>query len=134
MLRTDQYASVCLGPLLFALPIAEVDADTPVPGAKWQFALDTDAVHGEAGITVGRKPMPAHWDWPLDAPVVLRAPVRSFDWQPTDVQALPAAPVSGTRSASVSLVPYGCTKFRISMFPVTARAWKERQSAGPNSE
>ena len=31
------YASVYLGPLLFALPIAEVDADTPVPDATWQF-------------------------------------------------------------------------------------------------
>jgi hypothetical protein len=121
------YASVYLGPLLFALPIAEVDADTPVPDATWQFALDTDAVHANAGITVERQPMPAHWNWPLAAPVVIRAPVQSFDWHPTDVQALPAAPVSGTAAALVRLVPYGCTKFRIAMFPVTARAWMNMQ-------
>ncbi len=123
--RRLPYASVLLGPLLFSLPVADVDPNTPVKDAKWRYALDTDAARGDAGITVERKPMPAHWDWPLDAPIVLRVPVRSFDWQPTDVQALPARPVSGTASATVGLVPYGCTKFRISMFPVTERAWKD---------
>jgi hypothetical protein len=122
--RRLPYMSVLLGPLLFSLPIADVDPNTPVADAKWQYALDTDAARHDAGITVKRKAMPTHWDWPLDAPVILKAPVQSFDWQPTDVQALPAKPVSGT-AATVRLVPYGCTKFRISMFPVTERAWKD---------
>ncbi len=38
--------------------------------------------------------------------------------------ALPAAPVEGGQARSIGLVPYGCTKFRISMFPVTARSWQ----------
>ena len=123
--RRLPYASVLLGPLLFSLPVADVDPNTPAADAKWQYALDTDATRHDAGITVEHKSMPAHWDWPLDAPVVLKVPVQSFNWQPTDVQALPAEPVSGTAAAIVRLVPYGCTKFRISMFPVTEQAWKD---------
>jgi hypothetical protein len=129
-LRRLPYASVYLGPLLFSLPVADVDSDTPVADAKWQYALDSDAARGDAGITVERKPMPAHWDWTLDAPVVLKAPVQSFDWHPTDVQALPEKPVSGATAKPIELVPYGCTKFRISMFPVTKRAWKNPPDGG----
>ena len=119
--RRLPYASVLYGPLLFSLPIPDVDPNTPVKDAKWQYALDTDAGRRDAGITVERKPMPAHWDWPLDAPLVLTAPARAFDWKPTDAQALPDKPVTGTASETIRLVPYGCTKFRISMFPVTPR-------------
>ena len=121
--RRLPYASVLHGPLLFSLPVADIDPNTPVADAKWQYALDTDAARRDAGITVDRKSMPAHWDWPLDAPVVLKAPVQFFDWKPTDVESLPAKPIGGI-ATTVSLVPYGCTKFRISMFPVTQRAWK----------
>jgi hypothetical protein len=66
--------------------------------------------------------MPARWDWPLNAPVTLSAPGRAFDWNPSDAQALPDGPVAGTSSETLRLVPYGCTKFRVSMFPVTPRA------------
>ncbi len=121
--RRLPYASVLYGPLLFALPIADVNANTPVQDAKWQYALDTDAKRHDAGITVERQPMPARWDWPLDAPVALKVPAQSFDWRPTDAHALPEKPVTGTASETVRMVPYGCTKFRISMFPVTGRAW-----------
>jgi hypothetical protein len=86
--------------------------------------LDADAGQLNAGIKVEHKPMPAHWDWPLAAPVVLTAPARAFAWNPTDTQALPDKPVSGIASDNIHLVPYGCTKFRISMFPVTPRAWQ----------
>ena len=40
----------------------------PFKDANWQYALDTDAGQRDGGITVTRQPMPAHWDWPLDAP------------------------------------------------------------------
>jgi len=121
--RRLPYASVLCGPLLFALPIADLDPNTPASDAKWQYALDTDATRPDGGITVERRPMPARWDWPLAAPIVLKAPVQAFDWRPTDAQALPPKPVTGTASETVRLIPYGCTKFRISMFPVTSRAW-----------
>ena len=121
--RRLPYASVLYGPLLFSLPIPDVDSNTPVKEAKWQYALDTDAGQRDGGITVTRQPMPVHWDWPLNSPVILKVPAKAFDWNPTDAQALPDKPVTGTVSESVGLIPYGCTKFRISMFPVTARAW-----------
>jgi uncharacterized protein len=123
--RRLPYASVFCGPLLFALPIPDVDPNTPAKDAKWQYALDTEAERGDAGLTLERKPMPARWDWPLDAPVAVKVAARSFDWNPTDAQALPDKPVAGRASETIRLVPYGCTKFRISMFPVTPRAWPQ---------
>jgi hypothetical protein len=121
--RRLPYASVSLGPLLFALPIADQDANTPVPGVQWQYALDTVAEQNGSDITVERSPMPPAWNWPLDAPVRLRVPAQVIDWEPTDAHALPDAPVTGKGPQVIRLVPYGCTKFRISMFPVTARTW-----------
>jgi hypothetical protein len=102
--RRLPYASVLYGPLLFALPLPDVDPNTPVQDAKWQYALDTDAAARDAGIQVQRRPMPAHWDWPLDAPITLTAPARAFDWKPTDAQALPEKPVAGTSSETIGLV------------------------------
>jgi len=129
--RRLPYASVLYGPLLFALPIADVNPNTPAADARWQFALDTDAAHGDPGLKVRRRRMPRVWDWPLKAPLTIQAPARSFDWHPTDAQALPEKPVNGGSRAVIRLVPYGCTKFRISMFPVSIRAWKQDAAPGP---
>jgi hypothetical protein len=123
--RRLPYASVLYGPLLFSLPIPDLDPNTPVKDSKWQYALDTQAAGQDCGITVEHKPMPAHWNWPLAAPIILKAPAKTFDWRPTEAQALPDKPVTGTASETVKLIPYGCTKFRISMFPVTPRTWPE---------
>jgi hypothetical protein len=121
--RALPYASVNYGPLLFALPIPEKDNNTPAEGAKIGYALDANPA--DAGtIKVTRTAMPAHWDWPYNAPVSLAVPVRAFDWRPTIAQDLPAAPVAGDKSETVQLVPYGCTKFHISMFPVTPHAFE----------
>jgi hypothetical protein len=118
-LRGEPYASVSYGPLLFALPIPDtVDANTPDPNASWHFALNVE----NPGLTVERSPMPAKWDWPLNSPLKLRARVVQADWNP-DPKAprLPALPVTQAKPPiSVTLIPYGCAKFRISMFPVTA--------------
>lgn len=121
--RALPYASVNYGPLLFCLAIPEKDLNTPAEGAKWQFALDINPT--DAGkLKVKRTKMPAHWDWPLNAPLTLSVPVRSFDWKPTIAQALPNEPVVGGKPETVTLVPYGCAKFQISMFPVTPHAWE----------
>jgi uncharacterized protein len=123
--RQLPFETISYGPLLFSLPIPDVDPNTPVAGAKWQYALDNDAAQEGRDIQVERHPMPPHWDWPLSgSPIVLKVPAREFDWSPTEKQALPGAPVEGVKSEEIRLVPYGCTKFRISMFPVTAKAWK----------
>jgi hypothetical protein len=68
--------------------------------------------------------MPARWDWPYEGPIALEVPVRPIDWKPDVPQALPPAPVAGGKREIVRLVPYGCTKFHISMFPVTPHAWE----------
>jgi uncharacterized protein len=121
--RALPYASVNYGPLLFALPIAEKDDNTPAEGAKFGYALDVKP--SDAGkIKIAHTKMPARWDWPVAAPVTLRVPVRAFDWKPNIEQALPAMPVTGGRSETVTLVPYGCAKFQISMFPVTLKTWE----------
>jgi hypothetical protein len=118
-LRGAPYASVSYGPLLFALPIPETtDANTPDPAARWQVALDIQ----EPSLAVERTAMSARWDWPLNAPLKLQARVAEIIWDP-DPKAprLPFLPATKSKPAeTVTLVPYGCTKFRISMFPVTA--------------
>jgi len=121
--RRLPYESITFGPLLFALPIPDLDPNTPMPGARWQFALDNRPKKEGRDITVERKPMPPHWDWPLAAPIVLKVPAKDFAWVPTEAQALPDSPVPGHKAETIALVPYGCTKFRVSMFPVTSRAW-----------
>jgi len=131
--RRLPFASVLYGPLLFALPIPDLDANTPARDSKWQYALDTDANEPLSGMRIERKPMPGHWNWPLDAPLVVTAPARCFDWNPTDAQALPDKPVTGTASEILRLVPYGCTRFRISMFPVTSKAMVRPSRSGSAS-
>jgi hypothetical protein len=124
------YASVSYGPLLFALPIADTkDPNTPDPTARWNYALDVQGETAETDITVDRQPMPARWDWPLASPLKLRAPAVACDWTPptSKEDALPGQPVSsGSPVEAITLVPYGCTKFRVSMFPVTVKAWGSR--------
>jgi hypothetical protein len=60
--------------------------------------------------------------WPLDAPLKLRANAVEIAWNPDPKDPrLPLLPAARRKvSESITLVPYGSTKFRISMFPVTA--------------
>jgi hypothetical protein len=120
------YATVSYGPLLFALAIPDSkNANTPDPAARWNFALDLAGDKAGTDVTVERGAMPARWDWPLESPLKLRAAAVSFDWKPTHDAALPTAPVAATGEATkITLIPYGCTKFRVSMFPVTERPVK----------
>ncbi|MCZ7539206.1 MAG: hypothetical protein M5U29_04670 [Anaerolineae bacterium] len=84
--RGVPYASVSYGPLLFALPIPDtVDANTPDPSARWKFALDVQ----QPDLTVERRSMPARWDWPLAAPLLLQANAVEVAWDP-DPKSLPA--------------------------------------------
>ena len=127
------YASVSYGPLLFALPIPDARGpNTPDPAAKWNYALDVQGEKLEADITVERRPMPAKWDWPLASPLKLRANAVAIDWNPAPkAPRLPSEPIAKREPAErITLIPYGCTKFRISMFPVTERAWKVSETQG----
>ena len=79
---------------------------------------------GRAGTRLdgGAQGDAARWDWPLRRRFKLRANAVEIAWNP-DPKAprLPLLPVAKRKPAKrVTLIPYGCTKFRISMFPVTA--------------
>ncbi len=117
--KGEPYATVSYGPLLFALPIADTtDANTPDPDARWRFALDIQ----NPGFTIQRTSLSRPWNWPLAAPLSLQANAVEIDWRPDPSNPrLPPLPAT-TRKARqrVTLIPYGCTKFRISMLPVTA--------------
>ncbi len=145
--KDTPYATVSYGPLLFALGIPDTrDANTPDPAVRWNYALDASDEGAKFGLAVERRPMPARWDWPFDSPLKLHAFARSFDWKPIPRESLPTGgalsgeaasafhiakvttllpaepvPSSGTPE-TITLVPYGCAKFRISMFPITHRA------------
>lgn len=77
------------------------------------------------GMTIKRHAMPAKWDWPYAAPVTRTVPAQVIDWEAGDTHqcTLPNGPVAGKGGGMIELIPYGCAKFRVSMFPVTARAW-----------
>lgn len=110
------FASVSYGPLLFALPIPDENPDQPRENEVSNYGLDPSAAAASAKLL--RHPLPGHWSWQLDAPLKIQLPARQFDWQPTEVQPLPPGRINDGKPASIVLVPYGCTKFRVSMFPV----------------
>ncbi|MDD1612791.1 MAG: glycoside hydrolase family 127 protein, partial [Methylococcaceae bacterium] len=115
----NPYACVYFGPLLFALPIPDKTPNKQVGKTPFNFALEADDAQLAEKIKVQRAAMPQPWKWRWDkSPIQLHIPARQFDWTPTALQPLPKAPIEDGVPASVSLVPYGCTKFRISMFPV----------------
>jgi hypothetical protein len=121
------YASVSYGPLLFALPIPDTQGpNTPDPAARWNMALDVQGEKLGHDIVVERQAMPAHWDWPLASPLKLRASGIAIDWKPApQAPRLPAEPIAKQeRPERITLVPYGCTKFRVSMFPISQRVFE----------
>ena len=116
---SNPYASVYLGPLLFSLAIPDEGPNQAASNAHFNYALDMTPVGARNKVKILRRQMPARWVWGLDAPVQLVADFKAFDWRPTELEPLPEHPVEGGKKVKVALVPYGCTKFRVSMFPVT---------------
>ena len=126
------YASVSYGPLLFSLPIPDTkDANTPDPSARWKFALDVQ----NPNVSVERQALPTRWNWPLESPLRLKVNAIAIDWTPMpEAPQLPGLPVMRQGpSEKITLIPYGCTKFRISMFPVIAESRGQGQCGLPGS-
>ncbi len=104
-----KYTCVDYGPLLYALPLYDIDENTVVPGQKSDYEL---AVEDASQIEVVRNgEMPARWGWRIeDVPTVLKVPALENE----DGRSEPAM-------TNITLVPYNCTKFRVSMFPQASR-------------
>lgn len=118
----NPYASVFLGPLLFALPIPDRSPNEEFPGTKINYALDVEAERpglGEAQVFRDASHSYDDWAWTLASPLQLGINAQEIAWTPTENQPLPRQFMTGTPTRIV-LVPYGCTKFGISMFPRTS--------------
>ena len=75
--------------------------------------------------------MPARWDWPLRRAARIVAAGGAGGFGATRLSSkvhasclnteisMPPKPLAGGSAETIKLVPYGCTKFRISMFPLT---------------
>ena len=121
----NPYACVYYGPLLFSFPIPDINPDQEVQGTKFNFALDVKPGEASRKITVERSKMPEHWSWQMDAPVKLSVNTLEFDWQPDENKVLPEKPVEKGTPVKIHLVPYGTTKFRVTMFPVTKASFQK---------
>lgn len=120
----NPYETVTYGPLLFAMPIKDINPNQESESDKFNYALNINPGQIASDIEVIKRPMDGVWSWQLaDAPVQLKVKAKEFKWEPTQIQALPNAPIKGGTPAFINLVPYGCTKFRVSMFPVTEETW-----------
>lgn len=107
------FAAVTLGPLVMALNLEGADENTHRPGAAWQFAYDAASF----SAMVARKPIKKGFAWDVEAPVEVTAELASASW-PHDAKN-PRLPKQVTPGAKrpVKLVPYGCSRMRVSMFP-----------------
>ncbi|MCP5118577.1 MAG: hypothetical protein GY953_47800 [bacterium] len=121
----NPFASVFRGPLLFALPIPDDGPNKVAESVDFNYALDFLPGAPGASTKLERQPMPSRWQWKLEeTPLRLLVPARAFPWKPDELEPLPPKPVSGGEKAAIELVPYGVTKFRVSMFPVTTSMWR----------
>jgi hypothetical protein len=112
----NPFCIISYGPLLFSLPVKDLDPNEQASDEKWNYALVSEDTQT---IQISRSEMPQTWSWQLeDAPIKLTTKAKTFDWQPSALLPLPSEEVTGDEDAYITLVPYGCTKFRITMFPV----------------
>ncbi len=128
----DTAVAVERGPLAFALAVGEAwhrvggsDAfpDYEVhPTTPWNYGLCVDRDVGQTACTLARAPM-ASQPWARDgSPVQLLVPGRRIPaWTVVNGVSgpVPAAPVAteGPREL-LTLVPFGCARLRIAVFPV----------------
>lgn len=119
------------GPLVYSLKIGEdwrkiadkfPAADWEViPTTHWNYALQIDVDHPDRSFTVEEKPIPEQPFSAQSAPVSLKVKGRRLpDWKLVDGSAglLPNSPVQSTQPLeTLTLIPYGAAKLRITAFP-----------------
>jgi hypothetical protein len=119
------------GPLVYSLRVGESwhklkqtgpASDWEVyPTSPWNYGLVVDPKNPAAAFTVKERPM-AHQPFSaMDAPVEITAKARRVpQWGLVDDSPgpLPVSPVTSRRvEETVTLVPYGAAKLRITAFP-----------------
>jgi hypothetical protein len=127
--------SVNYGPLSFSLKIGERwekvggTGDWPdlaaYPSTPWNFGLNVNRANPAASFRVARKTQTEKQPFNLAAaPIELRGQGRLIsDWKLTGKMAStpPVSPVSSTeRAREITLIPMGCARLRVSVFPTIA--------------
>jgi hypothetical protein len=132
--RNKNAVSVDYGPLSFALRIDErwqrfgANPDWPewevFPASAWNYGLELDGQNPAASFQVVRKPgpVPAQPFTPDTAPIELRVKARRIPGWQLDrfnmVGSLQASPARSTEPIeTVTLIPMGAARLRISAFP-----------------
>ncbi len=136
--RHNGAAAILRGPLVYSLKIGErfeqVKRRHPAlpvidwavhPTTPWTFGLLLDRQSPEKSIQVARAGKPGKQPFAQEtAPVVLRVKGRAIPgWkmEANSAGETPASPVSSREPLrDLELVPYGCTRLRITEFPVLA--------------
>lgn len=137
------------GPLVYSLKIAEdwqklkqhgPAADWAVhPQSPWNYALALNESTAAQSVAVEEKPVGDRPFSPDGAPVLLTVKARRVEeWKAEGGMALapPASPVTSTaQDESITLIPYGAAKLRITVFPeLRAVAPDERRNGKPRGE
>jgi hypothetical protein len=133
--RFEDAVTVHRGPLVFSLKIGEdwkkvagevPHADWEVhPTTPWNYALAIDTEHPEKSFEVVRDKVGANPFDPAEAPIRLMAKGRRVPEWKLDRGAAQAPPRSPATSSepleTITLIPYGAAKLRITEFPVLAK-------------
>ncbi len=111
------FASVCYGPLLYALPIPHADGNLnqPKPGTEWQYALDPHAT-----AVAKTQPMPDPWTW-ASAPVQVVISAYPAQFGADDSLPKELSDSTDKTPVEITLQPFATTAFRVSMFAVAKR-------------
>ncbi len=120
-----RFAGVMLGPLVMALNVEGDDENTHRADAPWQFALDEKSF----SATVMRSAVKPGFNWPADAPVKVTASLVGGTWKHDAKN--PRLPkqdeISLGEDQTLTLVPYACSRMRVTLFPAVDRSVGEKE-------
>jgi DUF1680 family protein len=131
--KQNDGVSVSRGPLSYSLKIGERWVDLGradkwpnrelLPTTPWNYALVLDEKDPAKSLKISRKaPVASQPFTPEAAPITLTASARRVpEWQLVQncPGPVPLSPVASTeRSEQIELIPMGCARLRITVFPV----------------